>query len=393
MNYRRWNSANSTRLNAVFGTLLAWGVTGVMIASGMLVIGSQLIGSAATPTPKPPAHSTPVPASPSEQLAAAQASLSSYGTPAWPGSGSSSAVNSPASGPNWTQVTNPVPGTRYGGAMAFDAQLGVYILFGGANQTGSGTVYLGDTWELTQSGVWIPLSPAKSPPARAGAAVAYDSVDKYLVLFGGTNGVSTFGDTWKFSSGTWAKITGSVHPPGLQWASMSFDTHDGNSILFGGFNSGNVAQNATWKFIGGKWTALTPAHAPSPRAQTSMTYDALDQYVVLFGGLSINTIIGGVTVYGDTWEFAGGTWTQLHPSPAPPGRAAAPMGYSAADSKVILFGGLNHLASGLLSDTWKFSGGNWTKFGSLVHPSARQAAMVGDAPNTGGVGTVRWTDF
>ena len=65
--------------------------------------------------------------------------------------------------------------------MAYDGTLAEPTLFGGYD----GTTVLGDTWEYsgTNDGSSRPRPP--SPPARADAAMADNSTDGQLVLFGG----------------------------------------------------------------------------------------------------------------------------------------------------------------------------------------------------------------
>jgi PKD repeat protein len=123
------------------------------------------------------------------------------------------------------------------------------------------------------------------------------------------------------------------------------------------------------------WTNLTSslATAPSPREGESLVYDAADGYVLLFGGLGRHGLLG------DTWKFQGGNWTNLsgtltrHPSP----RFEAGIAYDAADGEVVLFGGLN---STRLGDTWVFAAGTWSRLSVSPAPSPREgAAMTYDA--------------
>ncbi|MCI4350986.1 MAG: hypothetical protein L3K15_05685, partial [Thermoplasmata archaeon] len=62
-----------------------------------------------------------------------------------------------------------------------------------------------------------------------------------------------------------------------------------------------------------------------------MAYDARDKYVVLFGGF-------GASVFGDTWSFSAGIWTQLHPASHPSARYGAVMAFDAKDNYAVLYG-------------------------------------------------------
>jgi hypothetical protein len=66
---------------------------------------------------------------------------------------------------------------------------------------------------------------------------------------------------------------------------MTYDPKDGYGVLFGGDNnSSSWVYGDTWKFQNGNWTNITPSLSPSARGFASMTYDAQDGYVLLFGG-------------------------------------------------------------------------------------------------------------
>ena len=99
---------------------------------------------------------------------------------------------------------------RYAG-VAFDTTRRRALWFGGGASNG---VAQGDTWEWDNV-QWYEWSPALSPAARAGTAMAYDSSRRVAVLFGG----GTFGDTWEYSDPlppAWADVFGASCPaPGL----------------------------------------------------------------------------------------------------------------------------------------------------------------------------------
>lgn len=116
------------------------------------------------------------------------------------------------------------------------------------------------------------------------------------------------------------------------------------------------------------WTSLTPTNSPPARYSPSMVYDAADEYTLLFGGTS------GTGVLGDTWTFSGGSWTQLSPPTSPSARWGAAMVYDAADGYVLLFGGEG--AAGTLSDTWAYKAGEWTQLSPSTSPPARYWAGI-----------------
>jgi len=54
---------------------------------------------------------------------------------------------------------------------------------------------------------WIQESPANMPPARFGAAMAYDAAHGVAVLFGGEDDSSNrFSDTWLWDGANWTQV-------------------------------------------------------------------------------------------------------------------------------------------------------------------------------------------
>lgn len=272
--------------------------------------------------------------------------------------------------------------------MAYDPKGGYVLLFGGA---GDFNPVYGDTWKF-QAGTWTQLSPARSPPARYGADLVYDAHDGYMVLFGGetsTTATALLNDTWKWSGGTWTNISPAVSPPARFWSAMAYDARDGYVVLFGGEGSGTCPScnflGDTWDFISGVWINVTQPSGPSPRWLPNMSYDATDGYLIMYGGESAT---GFQT---DTWKFVAGVWTNITSSTFPSDQSAyLSMAYDPVLGGVILFGGYPNHCSGCgvpapsVYYTWEFSGGTWTNITPHVSPPARsEAGMAFDGTTTG----------
>ncbi len=58
----------------------------------------------------------------------------------------------------------------------------------------------------------VVLTGGMHPPGRYAAAMAYDPLDGYVVLFGGVHVGVFLGDTWTFPTGTWSRCF-IPHPP------------------------------------------------------------------------------------------------------------------------------------------------------------------------------------
>lgn len=199
---------------------------------------------------------------------------------------------------------------------------------------------------------------------------------------------------------TWKNVTTGVSPPPLDGASMVYDAARGFVPLFGGYSSasGNYS-NGTWTYTIAGGRLLNLAVAPPPRVGASMVYDAKDGNVVLFGGYgNYTTPLYAQPRYDDTWTFAHGHWTQLFLAKRPAQRCYASMAYDTRTGATILYGGWATIGFGgtFDSDTWSFSGGNWTVVTTRPNPMplTEAGAAAYDARNHAVIfagGTSRYT--
>ncbi len=221
-----------------------------------------------------------------------------------------------------------------------------------------------------------------SPPARRELAASYDSVRGRVVMFGGLGIDAGFlSDTWEWDGATWREATpaaGNPNPRARAGHAMAYDSVRGRTVLFGGQNF-RLAD--TWEWDGIRWTEVTPASGlpnPAPRTSHAMVYDSVRQRVVLFGGLD-----GGDTELADTWEWDGTAWAEVtapEDGPNPPATYDHAMAYDSVRGRVVLFGGNGGLA--YLEDVWEWDGASWTSMpaASEARPGGRlNHAMVFDA--------------
>lgn len=271
----------------------------------------------------------------------------------------------------WTNLSpSSAPTARSSPAMVYDTADGYTLLFGGGGSAG----VLGDTWTFAND-AWTQLSPETSPPPREGAAMVYDAADGYVLLFGGYGSSGALGDTWMFKAGVWTQLTPTNSPSARGYSSIAYDAADGYVVLFGGECGKSCVYSDTWKFSAGQWTQLSPSQSPPGREDAGMAYDSTDGYVEMFAGDS-NAVSSGAGL-DDTWEFAGGSWTQLSPATSPPDMdVISMMANDPAINGVLLYGGWVP-AGACGSDyggTWTFSGGTWTQLSPATSPPAMQAS-------------------
>ncbi len=269
-------------------------------------------------------------------------------------------------GDNWVQQTPATsPAARYGHAMAYDSARGGVVLFGGFTSTSP--PLLADTWEW-DGDTWVQQTPATGPAARYGHAMAYDSARGRVVLFGGEPGTFS-ADTWEWDGNAWVQNATS---PGSQTGhAMAYDGARGRVVLVSS-RAGSLPLAETWEWDGNSWVRRTSATSPSSRTFHAMAYDSARGRVVLFGGRESTG-----SRLADTWEWDGNTWVQRTPATSPLARYLHAMAYDGARGRVVLFGGFD--GSNSLADTWEWDGDTWVQRTPATSPPARRShAMAYD---------------
>ena len=259
-------------------------------------------------------------------------------------------------GGTWQQVTvSNAPLPRYETGFDYDPNLGEFLLFGGYGCTSSACSSLSaqsDTWTFNDnSNTWTQLSPSNHPVSRFNVGMTYDTALGETILYGGTDGSSTFGDTWSYKSGAWNPISTSGSIPARSDMGMVYDSGDAYLLVFGGCCSSTGPYADTWYLSGSTWTQVTPFGSPAARDALAMSYDSVGKFALLFGGL--NSWNSPSTIYGDTWAYSAGSWTQLSPGTSPPSRYESEMVYDSGDGYTVLFAGQNSNYQ-YVQDAWAF---------------------------------------
>src|SRR6266581_6987579 len=184
---------------------------------------------------------------------------------------------------------------------------------------------------------WSNQNPSTHPGAREGPAMAYDSTNGVVVMFGGYSG-GYLGDTWEYTPGTntWLQ-TSSTGPSARELSGLAFDSANGLIVLFGGVSNSGF-ENDTWEYNAATdgWTQRNPSPAPPLLVDDHLAYDsaASVQRSILVGMNVVNNQMV-------TWAYNAGshTWSNRVPSPNLPQRTSFAMGYHVALDRVVMFGG------------------------------------------------------
>ncbi len=269
---------------------------------------------------------------------------------------------------NWSQQSLAAsPEARSDATMVYDSVHQQVVLFGGFNEFP--LVNLGDTW-LWQGTSWTQQTPANSPSARSGHAMAYDVAHQQAVLFGGQVGdglttvTSTFADTWVWDGNNWTQKTPANSPPARWGHTMAYDAAHQQVVLFGGQSSTDITAGSltdTWVWDGTNWTQKTPITSPYFSFSPQMAYDSVRQQVVLYDAAS-------------TWLWDGANWNEVATVGVPSVRLHSTMAWDSDQQKLLLFGGYNTSALGTLeylSETWAWDGATWTQLAPASLPPGR----------------------
>lgn len=276
----------------------------------------------------------------------------------------------------WTQWFPTSSPSGRGAALAYDS-VHRQVLYVGSG--GPGT--LGETWTWNGGSAWTQLD-VDGPPSVLGEGLAFDDATGSAVLFGGLGyrhaGTRIYPQlsarTWIWNDSQWTETNPAIHPPARFNASTAYDAAHKRIVLFGGCASTDCTsmRGDTWTWDGRSWTQQSMPTAPSPRSGASMTYDPVTRTVVLFGGVD-----GAKHSLGDTWVWNGITWIQQHPATSPSARSSAALACHPVVGGLLLFGGTGQ--SSYPRDTWAWNGSTWRRVPATTSPSTSSPNMTYDA--------------
>ncbi len=267
-------------------------------------------------------------------------------------------------------------------SMVYDSKNNAVLLFGGADEK---QVY-GDLWKLNKN-AWEIIKTSGSPEPRTFASLAYDEEGQRIILFGGNsvlfgsekNPAKMFGDTWEFKDGKWKKLEINPAPEPRAEAAIAYDALEKRIVLFGGYKLVNgkiVKLNDTWELKGNRWKKLNESYI-SPRNGAALAFDEKLKKTVLFGGSTPDKEYGEET--GETWLLNGGAWQRLQ-TKQPANIFNSNMVFDRKSKQTFRFGGWN--GTERINETWVFKNRTWNKVSFQTNPPARNhSSMVYDSVN------------
>jgi cysteine-rich repeat protein len=229
------------------------------------------------------------------------------------------------------------PPRRRDHASAYDRKRDRVVVFGGSagNDALIPTVLYADTWEWNGQD-WT--QGPNGPPARSGAAMAYDDEDDVIVMFGGRDmSTATMADTWELADGSWREVASATSPPCC--GKMVYDPN-AKRIIY-------VQDGQTWAYDDHAWTQLDAAGTPA-RTGFGLAYEQRRGAVMLFGGRAANG-----AVHADLWQLVDGTWSEVPVPVGPGGRYDASLAAQRTGNGLVLYGG--YTGAQYAADTWLFS--------------------------------------
>jgi len=233
-------------------------------------------------------------------------------------------------GEKWEQIsTNNQPTARCASPLVYDSTRKTLIMYGGYPAPGQ---WLHDMWEFDGTD-WHSLSPAHTPgDVRCHGAAALGNT---IVLVGGElPGYQITDRVWIWDGNDWSQGPSMPNAASFLPAAVATNSHDDYLLVFGGYTGSSQVQDCTQKFDGTQWTVPHPQHTPPGRCDHAMTYLEQDRVFVMFGGWNPQQ-----DRLGDFWQFDGTDWQQISPKSLPPPMRGCSITYDPVRKVVVLFGG------------------------------------------------------
>lgn len=242
---------------------------------------------------------------------------------------------------------------------------------------------LGQTW-LWFSNSWMEAHPGVSPSGRIGAAMAWDPKLNAMLLFGGV--VGEHGqprDTWAWDGSSWRKLGDTVGAPPGGWAGMAYDARRKEMVLVVAPGPQGTVTTETWSWNGVRWKERSSASRPAPEGtRFTLAFDPQNQAI-----LAVYPRCASTTCASETLRWDGSHWHQVNPRHEPdPSGFMEVLRDLASQRLVLLTEGNTPPGVPAPTETWSWSGQDWTRVGT----TGKVGGIVYAAPFEAGIPPVVW---
>ena len=236
------------------------------------------------------------------------------------------------------------------------------------------------TW-LWSNHQWTQAHAPVTPPARTGAAVAWNPGLHAVLLFGGQadGGQTLLRDTWAWNGSTWREVgRGRLAPPASLMSSMAYDV-DLHEMVLVASDIHFRAPIQLWTYDGLAWRQRSVSGGPtSPVA--AIGFDPRTRTMVAIAG-----DCSGFECRSQTWSWDGDAWRQLRPAQEPDfafhSMALVPDPIS---GRLLLVTTTSNSLGPAPMQTWRWEGRDWVVLQLIGHPGA-DLKIVGATGDNGAV--------
>jgi hypothetical protein len=195
--------------------------------------------------------------------------------------------------------------------------------------------------------------------------MAFDPIDRVMVLYGGTLGTGEpLADTLEYDGTAWTTVTGAGGPGPQRESALAYDPVRQKLVMLD-------EQGRTWIYASRVWSELVTPTRPPARTGGVLAWNPERGRLVAYGGTETS---GSSQAYVDMWELDEHDWSnvvvegQLPPARLEPALVALPR-----LRQLVLHAGTS-LSGRRLDDTWLFQ----FRSATPVEDCANQADDDGD---------------
>jgi len=274
--------------------------------------------------------------------------------------------------PPWTEVALTGPQSDFATGVTYNRKRGRITLI--KPSTGM--------WEIPPSGgLWTRF--VNTAPGTGRVYLAVHEATQRVLMISDQQGPSY----WDYSTNAWSPANTGDVPTARYYPALAYDSANARVLMYGGIIDGGssnpVAEVYSWD--GTTWMRLADSPA-GPRAAHRMAYDPSTGNIFVHGGTRVGNPFGGQAVI-DTWVITrSGSWQQLSARLNQP-LAGFGMAWDEGRQSLVLAGGTIVLSTGyqLSTQIWELTGGQWRLSDASTPVGARVFASMMFAPSVNGI--------